>query len=399
MSNEENLKVALQHLISLDEHNDFYKSYTSNNEIKTSSDLDAFFCAFKSHLESINKWNNELELTLKIVKEQSEFVKHQKSESPLFSINNAKKLNDSWLIEFQNDFQQCLTGEQFVEEIKPKRYKTITENLILSGVDGKKLSEVYSKYSEFNHPFVNYSIASVMYNAKNFSNGLPILKNGIKSIVSYPNHYWNNEYGVEGASWMIGDLLYLLGSGLDENNLRSEKIKLLKLLFLYMSRYICMTQSNIKSIDFYSNRARIVKGNYMEFVGIFGLGVNPDIQYISDMYLAYQVSSNNNLTAIPSFMQFMWDSKKMYEHGSHIPNGSGGYKDIEDRTWMELVRDGEIRSLMLGDKLLKEFESYELNLSNSTIDIIFDILATTKKDDFDNYIKKISERKLNKTSE
>lgn len=399
MSNEENLKVALQHLISLDEHNDFYKSYTSNNEIKTSSDLDAFFCAFKSHLESINKWNNELELTLKIVKEQSEFVKHQKSESPLFSINNAKKLNDDWLIEFQNDFQQCLTGEQFVEEIKPKRYKTITENLILSGVDGKKLSEVYSKYSEFNHPFVNYSIASVMYNAKNFSNGLPILKNGIKSIVSYPNHYWNNEYGVEGASWMIGDLLYLLGSHLEENNLRNEKIKLLKLLFLYMSRYICMTQSNIKSIDFYANRARIVKGNYMEFVGIFGLGVNPDIQYISDMYLAYQVSSNNNLTAIPSFMQFMWDSKKMYEHGSHIPNGSGGYKDIEDRTWMELVRDGEIRSLMLGDKLLKEFESYELNLSNSTIDTIFDILATTKKDDFDNYIKKISERKLNNTSE
>lgn len=399
MSNEENLKVALQHLISLDEHNNFYESYTSNNEIKTSSDLDAFFVAFKSHFEGINKWNNELELTLKIVKEQSEFVKHRKTESPLFSINNAKKLNDGWLIEFQNDFQQCLTGEQFVEEIKPKRYKTITENLILSGVDGKKLSEVYSKYSEFNHPFVNYSVASVMYNAKNFSNGLPILKNGIKSIVSYPNHYWNNEYGVEGATWMIGDLLYLLGSHLEENNLRNEKIKLLKLLFLYMSRYICMTQSNIKSIDFYSNRARIVKGNYTEFVGIFGLGVNPDIQYISDMYLAYQVSSNNNLTAIPSFMQFMWDSKKMYEHGSHIPNGSGGYKDIEDRTWMELVRDGEIRSLMLGDKLLKEFESYELNLSNSTIDTIFDILATTKKDDFDNYIKKISERKLNNTSE
>lgn len=399
MSNEENLNVALQHLISLDEHNDFYKNYTSNNEIKTSSDLDVFFSAFKSYLESINKWNSELELTLKIIKEQSEFVKQQKSNSPLFKINNAKKLNDKWLIEFQKDFQQCLTGEQFVEEINPKRYKTITENLILSYVDGKKLSGVYFKYSEFNHPFVNYSIASVMYNAKNFSIGLPILKNGIKSIVSYPNYYWNNEYGVEGATWMIGDLLYLLGSSLDENNLRSEKIKLLKLLFLYMSRYICMTQSNIKSIDFYSNRARIVKGNYMEFIGIFGLGVNPDIQYMSDMYLAYQVSSNNNLTAIPSFKQFMWDSLKMYQHGSHIPNGSGGYKDIEDSTWMELVRDGEIRSLMLGDRLLKEFENYELNLSNSTIDTIFDILSATKKDDFDNYIKKINERKLNSTRE
>ena len=399
MSNEENLRAALQHLVGLEEHSAFYKNYIEKQEIKTSTDLDEFFSAFKSHLDSLGKWNDELELTLKIIKEQADIVKHQKSQSPLFSINNSRKLNDNWLSEFHIEFKECLTGDQFVEEIKPKRYKTITENLILYGVDGSKLSEVYSKYSDFNHPYVNYSVASVLYNAKNYSDGLPILKSGIKSIASYQNHYWNNQYGVEGATWLIADLLYLLGSNLDENNLRNEKIKLLKLLFLYMSRYICMTQSNIKSIDFYSNRARVVKGNYIEFIGIFGLGVNPDIQYMSDMYLAYQVSSKNNLTAIPSFMQFMWDSLKMYEHGSHIPNSSGGYKEIEDRTWMELVRDGEIRSLILGDKLLKEFENYELNISNSTIEIIFDILAKTKKDDLDNYIKKISERKLNKTNE
>ena len=399
MSNEENLRVALQHLIGLEEHSAFYKNYIDKQEIKTSTDLDEFFGAFKSHLDSLGKWNDELELTLKIIKEQADIVKHQKSQSPLFSINSSRKLNDNWLSEFHIEFKKCLTGDQFVEEIKPKRYKTVTENLILYGVDGSKLSEVYSKYSDFNHPYVNYSVASVLYNAKNYSEGLPILKSGIKSIASYPNHYWNNQYGIEGATWMIGDLLYLLGSSLDENNLRNEKIKLLKLLFLYMSRYICMTQSDIKSIDFYSNRARVVKGNYMEFIGIFGLGVNPDIQYMSDMYLAYQVSSKNNLTAIPSFMQFMWDSLKMYEHGSHIPNSSGGYKEIEDRTWMELVRDGEIRSMLLADKLLKEFENYELNISNSTIENIFEILAKTKKDDLDNYLKKISERKLNKTNE
>lgn len=399
MSNEDNLRAALHILISLDEYNGFYEDYISRHEIKTSSDLDDFFNAFKLHIDSLGKWNDELELTLKIIKEQSEIIKHQKSNSPLFSINKSRKLNDSWLIEFQKEFNQCLTGDRFVEEIKPKRYKTITENLILYGVDGKKLADVYSKYSEFNHPYVNYSVSSVLYNAKNFSDGLPILKEGIKSIASYPNHYWNNEYGIEGATWMIVDLLYLLGNNLEKSNLHIEKIKLLKLLFLYMSRFICMTESNIKSIDFYANRARVVKGYYKDFIGIFGLGVNPDIQYISDMYLAYQVSSNYNLTAIPSFMQFMWDSLKMYEHGSHIPNSSGGYKEIEDRTWMELVRDGEIRSLILGEKLLKEFENYELNISNSTIDNIFDILANTNKDDLDNYIKRISERKLNKMNE
>jgi len=401
MSNDENLRAALQYLIGLEEHNAFYENYVSTQEIKTSTDLDEFFNAFKSHLDSLGKWNEDLEFTLKIIEEQSEIVKNQKSKSPLplFSINNSRKLNDNWLNEFHNEFQQCLTGDQFVEEIKTKRYKTITENLILYGVDGEKLSVVYSKYSKFNHPYVNYKVSSVLYNAKNFSNGLPIIKEGIKSIASYPNHYWNNEYGVEGAAWLIGDLLYLAGSSLDDNNLRNEKIKLLKLLFLYMSRYICMTHSNIKSIDFYSNRAKIVEENCLEFRIIFGIGVNPDIQYISDMYLAYQISSNNNLTSNPSFKQFMWDSLKMYQHGSHIPNSTGGYKEIEDRTWMELVRLGEIRSLILGDKLLKEFENYELNLSNSTIDNIFDILAKTKRDDLHNFIQKISERKLNKTKD
>jgi hypothetical protein len=398
MSNEENLRAALHHLIGSEEHNGFFESYQKDKEIKTSADLEAFFNAFKTHMINIGKWNNELEITLSIIKEQSEIIKHQKADSPIFSFNKSRKLDDSWLIEFQKEFQKCLAGDQFVEEIKPRQYKTITENLILYGVDGMKLSEVYSKYSEFNHPFVNYSVASVLYNAKNFSNGLPILKEGIKSIASYPNHYWNNEFGIEGASWLIGDLLYLLGNLLDENNLRNEKIKLLKLLFLYMSRYICMTQSNLKSVDFYSNRARIVKGNYMEFIGIFWIGVNPDIQYISDMYLAHQTGMNNGLPMFTKpFDQFYWDSMKMYRHGSHIPNSTGGYQEIEDRTWMELVRDGEIRSIMLADKLLKEFENYELNISNSTIENIFRILAETKKDDLENYIKKISERKLNKS--
>jgi len=395
MSNDENFTCALAHLIRLDGFTEFYESYTAQKEIKTSEDFDEYFSLFRTHLIEKGRWNNDLEITFNIYKEKKSVYIHELSTNPIFSINKAIKLNDNWLIDFQREFADCLSGDTFAEEIRPKRYKTITENIILYGVDGSKLSQLYLKYADFNHPYVNYQVASVFYNAKNFSAGLPILCNGIKSIVSFPNHYWNNESGIEGATWMIGDLLFLLGNGLQKMELENERVKLLKLLFLYMSRYICMTQSNLKSIDFYSNRAQIVKDNCMDFIGIFGLGVNPDIQYISDKYLAYHVSSKNNLTGIPDFMQFMWDSKKMYDHGSHIPNNSGGYKEIEDRTWMELVRDGEIRSIVLAGKLLVEFENYELNISNSTIDKIFEYLIETKKDNFDDYIKKLKDKKLN----
>lgn len=234
-----------------------------------------------------------------------------------------------------------------------------------------------------------------MYNAKNFSSGLPILKEGVKSIASYPHHYWDNKIGIEGAIWLIGDLLFLLGNSLRGSDLKEENTKLSKLLFLYMSRYIYMTGSNVKTIDFYANRARVVRDNQIEFIGIFGLGVNPDIQFISDMYLAYQVGVKYQLTSIPSIMQLMWESKKMYEHGSHIPNHTGGYKDIEDRTWMELVSIGEIRSINLASELLKEFESYQLNISDKSLNKIFEVLSEKHKDQFEEYSSSLRKKKLN----
>lgn len=379
MSNEENLKIVLKHLLSQKEHNSFYENYEAQNKIKNAEDFDNFLIAFKSHLVNLGKWDDDLMFTLKLIKEQSELVRHKKSKSPLFSINKSIELNDSWLNEFKREFQRCLTGDIFYEEIKPKRYKTVTENMILFGVNDEKLWELYSKYSDFNHPYVNYNISSILYKSKKFTDGLSILKEGIKSIASYPNHYWNNKNGIEGATWMIGDLILLLGNKLEENKLREEKIKLIKLVFLYMSRYICMSQSNIKSIDFYSNRARLIKNNNKEFLGIFGADINPDVQYISDMYLAYEVSLKNHIDGNQKFMQFMWDSLKMYRHCSHIPNYTDGYNEIEDKTWMELVSVGEVRSLILGDKLLKEFKNYELNISNHKIDTIFKILFKTKK--------------------
>ena len=395
MSNEDNLKAALHYLISLPEHLEFYESYSSYQEIKSSDDMDAFFIAFQKHLSDNGTLNEQIELSIKFVKEQSDIVRHQKSTSPLFSISTSKKLNDSWIEDFRKEFSQCFTGDVFAEKIKPRQYKTIKENLIVHSVSSEMLLALNEKYSQFNHPFVNYQIASVIYNSKNFSQGLPILRKGISTVCSYPHYYWNNEYAIEGAAWMIGDFLYLLGQDIfQKEELHKEKIKLLKLLFLYVSRYISMTKSNLKCIDFYSNRARIVRGNYIDFVGIFSSGVNPDIQFISDMYLAYQTAINNEMPIIQPIQQLYWDSMKMYRHGSLIPNSSGGYQEIEDRTWMELVRDGEVRSIMLANKLLKEFENHELNISKLTITILFDYLIETKQDDMKNYLDKLNERKL-----
>lgn len=393
MFNEEYLQNALNHLMKVEGFNDFYNNFIQTNKLETSAQLESFYLAFKCHLLENGNWSNELEITLKIIFEQANFVKEKKTQTPIFFINESKKINDSWIADFRADFSKCITGEQFANEIKPRRYKTYREYDIFYGVDGSKLNEVYSKYRDYKHPYVNYTIGSTMYKAKNYSEGLPLMHEGLKSIISYPNYYWNNKYAIEGASWMIGDLIYLLGDKFDED-FRLERIKLLKILFLFMTRYICMNNSDIKTIDFYANRARLVKGNLYEFITIFSLGVNPDIQFISDMFLAYKIADENQLTSIPPFMDLFWESKKMYDHGSHIPNNTGGYREIEDKTWMECVRIGEVRSLILGEKLLIEFENQELNISNSRLNQIFQKLKENTTDDFDNFIKKLTDMKL-----
>lgn len=394
MDNDDLLKTALNYITSHNEYPNFKEKYTVN-QFTTYQHLVDLFLAFKKHLTDLGKLDGPLELTFKIFDEQAIKYQIQSTQSPLYIIDKSRRLNDKWIPDFEKDLNQCLTGEKFSKEIKPKRYKTITENIVLIGVDAQKLYNVYHNYSEYNHPYVNYQVSSILYNAKNFSDGLPILYEGIKSIASFPNFYWNNIYGVEGATWMLCDLLFLSGNGFYKLQLETERLKLLKLIYLYMSRYIYMTNSNLKSIDFYANRARIVKENYAAFMTIFDIGVNPDIQFISDMYLAYKVSMEYQLTAIPCFMDLMWESVKMYEHGSHIPNGSGGYKDIEDRSWMELVSIGEIRSIELANRLRQEFESCSLNISNTTINKVFNYLRENKKDDLENFLNEIKEQKLN----
>ena len=98
------------------------------------------------------------------------------------------------------------------------------------------------------------------------------------------------------------------------------------------------------------------------------------------------------MSGLPPFKQHMWESMKMYRHGSHIPNTTEGYQEIEDRTWMELVRDGEVRSIMFSEKFLEEFEKYELNLTNQEIDFVCQTAIDQHPHDEFKYMQKLKSK-------
>jgi len=386
-----NLKLSLKFLFSISEYQTFYSEYSSKYSIKCKDDFYILIDKFREYLSSRREITEDENILLKHVIECSENEFYKNNEESIFFINKIKAPNEYFLEEFNKEFSDTVTDELFFEEINKGKYKTVTENIALYGVDGKKLSELYIKYKDFNHPYIYDNISEPIIQAKNFSNGIPILKKSLKYAFRYPNPFWHSIAGIDACASSLYRIQFLLGrDGLVEmsKNIECFESKILKLIFLYLSRVIYMSEANIISIDAYSNRARIVRDYNYQFMNIFGIGVNPDIQYISDKYLAYTTAIKHNLVG-PPYIQFMWDSMKMYQHGSHIPNSFGGYKEIEDATWMQLVQRGHIRSINLSKIILSEFENYQLNLTNSEIDFISDYTINKNVDDFENYIDEI----------
>lgn len=369
------LKSSLGLLFSITEFEDFFKNYSQEKKIEGKNGLYLLIESFRKNLSQKRELSSEEDILLKHIVECSENEIYANSALKISIVNKVKIPNEEFLKEFLTDFQAIKTDDLSFEEINKGKYKTVKEYISLHGVDGKGLSKLYEKYKDFNHPYIYDLISEPIIQAKNYSNGLAILKKSLKYALRYPNYFWHSLRGVDACATSLYRIQFLLGyDGFREieKSIENFEIKLLKLIFLYLSRVIYMSEDNLLSIDAYSNRARIVRDYKYQFMGIFGIGVIPDIQYISDKYLAYTTATKNNLVGQP-FIQLMWDSMKMYRHGSHIPNSSGGYQETEDATWMQLVQRGHLRSINLSEKILEEFENYELNFTNSEIDLICEI--------------------------
>ncbi|EAQ49606.1 hypothetical protein [Leeuwenhoekiella blandensis] len=369
------LKSSLGLLFSITEFEDFFKNYSQEKKIEGKNGLYLLIESFRENLSQNRELSSEEDILLKHIVECTENEIYANSALKISIVNKVKIPNEEFLKEFLTDFEAIKTGDLSFEEINNGKYKTVKEYISLQGVDGKGLSKLYEKYKDFNHPYIYDLISEPIIQAKNYSNGIAILKKSLKYALRYPNYFWHSLQGVDACATSLYRIQFLLGyEGFREieKSIENFETKLLKLIFLFLSRVIYMSKDNLLSIDAYSNRARIVRDYKYQFIGIFGIGVIPDIQYISDKYLAYTTATKNNLVGQP-FTQLMWDSMKMYRHGSHIPNSSGGYQETEDATWMQLVQRGHLRSINLSEKILEEFENYELNFTNSEIDLICEI--------------------------
>lgn len=388
MTNEEKIVSVLYGLIESEHINSFWKEYHKEKPIKSINELISFTFALEKQLEDHGRIDPKYKLHITLLNEQIELFKSKKAHLKLYSVDANKILKEDWIDEFNREFSQAKSGDRFIGEINDDRYKTKKTRFIVNGVDGTKLSLLYPRYSKYNHPYFHYVVSNLLINSRSFIKALPILEEGINCIASYPNYYWNSSYGVGGSVGLISDILFLLNNQFDKINSDPEKEKLLKQLFMYVSRYIAINPSGLSSYYFYTIRADLVLQYREEFTEYFGLNANMDIQHLSDMKMAHNEGLRAGLPMITvPLKEYFFESTKMYEHAYHKPNDTGGYKEIEVGTFNELVIRGLNRSIQLSEKFVTEFEDGQLNLTKSEVEKLIDYLYATKKDDFQSSFK------------
>lgn len=391
MDPETVLEVGILHLIEIPQFLDFWSVFSNKKKLKNISELLNLCDAFQNDLLQKQKLDNTTRINISIIREQLSKLIFKKSTSKIYETDTSIKINDDWIDEYLTGLSNCLSGDSTFKEIKPRRYKTITELVQLKAVDGKKLGELYKVYKNKNHPLVNYHIGSILLNSKDILNGLPILKSALQIGFTYPNYYWHNSSAIEGIAKSLGLLIELLW---DKNLLDIEtkelKIDILKLYYLYASRFIYMTNSSIKSIDFYRHRAKIQKIFYEDFIGIYPFGVNPDIQYISDYYLAHQTCLKHNFGIETIARQLYFEAAKMYQHGSHIPNPTDGYRGIEEKNLVTCVSTGEKRSVNLANQIYEEFRARKVLITKDKMSFIFKLLNKKLDHNPEEFIQKLN---------
>lgn len=344
---------------------------TAGNEGDT---LEQHLARFEEHRQRTQPLTSYERMLLQIVREKiAAYTREQ--VPPILYVNPIQKEDESIVTEFDKDFNASKTGNFTSILAEKQHYRTWTEHYLCYEIKDDGLIE---KYEDACHPLVYIMLSRMTGLAGATDHWYRYLNRALGYAQYYPNRYWHSFYGMYGCATAVWELYYYLDKWTDVFKRDKQfEIRVFKLLYLYLTRSIVLgeTDKMAQVLDLYANRANLCydKPDLVQCMFLdAGEIVIPDIQYISDSYLAYETAARHCMG--PIAMQYHHNSKKMYEYGSlsNVGCDDGGYKIIEDASWIELVKRGKIRNLSIGNILYEEYRQGKLDLNLLTI---FDEMA------------------------
>lgn len=137
----------------------------------------------------------------------------------------------------------------------------------------------------------------------------------------------------------------------------------------------------------YVNRAELVSHSWAHlFLPLFQ---NPELLYISDLYHAHHCNETAMFNSEVSGNNYYMQSLTYYQNGSLWPNDTGGYVDIEDKTYGQIVREKEIESIMNAQSFMQEIIKSQDFLTFSDIAAIFSLIENEYKTNFKSFRNRI----------
>lgn len=317
------------------------------------------------------------EILLRLGKFLSEQV-NDNSFSELSAVDKSLSLDDSYVEKFILLINQNASKDYKFQEINSP-YKTKRYSIALQEIDKWTLQNLTMEFGETEHPYILSEIANCYFMSSKFLEAFNYLYRAAKQLTTYPNKYWNSEYGMIGATNLFRHLLTL-------STEIEHKRKLFKLYYLHLTRLICITKDKLILSNSYSNRAFLCRERLAVYF-MPSIGINPDLLYMSDLWYAHHSGQPEVPAAMT--MDFFKMSTTMYQNASLYVNDTGGYKDIEDRTYSELVTVKHIQSFDIATTYLQEFKEGICNINRQELNKLFHTIENECRYDYDNFKKRV----------
>ncbi len=319
---------------------------------------------------------------------------HRESmQGPFAEITNLDRslcLDESTVFEYIFKQQRLASKDIKNVEYLKTPYKTKSEVLPFRHISPIDQEWLIIEYGGIAHPYILADIAGVFIYSQKIKESFDFLRRSACLLIDFPNKYWNSELSVTGAvntfRWLR--LLHQATSKTGNWVLPPDDInlsrKLFKYNYLYLSRMACITRDELLEQSAYANRAALVK---MPFAYTFlpFIGQNPDTLYISDLYYAHFCNQKATEMSVLTNSNYFQKSLTYYQNASLWPNDTGGYADIEEDTYFQLVERKHKVALLNAYEYWKELKRGEDVLSESDIDRIFILIEQEYTNNFNRF--------------
>lgn len=300
----------------------------------------------------------------------------------IITLDRSLCLDESIIFEYIDKQQKHTSKKIKNHECLKTPYKTKKELLSFRQISPIDHVWLMVEYGGIAHPYILADIAGVLIYSQKIKDSFDYLRRSVNLLTEFPNRFWNSELAIIGAANTFRWLRLMC-----QDDLKLLR-KIFKYNYLYLSRMACITRDDLLEQSAYVNRAALVK---MPFAYTFlpFIGQNPDTLYISDLYYAHFCNKTATEMSVLTNSNYYQQSLTYYQNASLWPNDTGGYADIEEDTYLQLVERKHKVAIMNAYEYWKEINRGEDILTESDIDRIFILIEHEYSNDKKRFCDKI----------